>query len=61
MTVRRIDIVGCDNSTSLELDMTEAEYQMALRLAEAANHTSQESCQPTIWIDDCFIGREDKE
>ena len=59
MTVHKIEIIGCDASNVLALDMTEDEYQTLLRLAEIANRRPLETCIPQIWVDDRLIGQED--
>lgn len=48
MSRRLIHVGGCDDSTNVILDLTDAEYAVVQRVAKAVTAASRYGCQPTI-------------
>jgi hypothetical protein len=46
----RITVSGCDDETTVDLDMTGAEVAFAEKLAEAVTEASEYSCQPKMRV-----------
>ena len=48
MTDRLIYVSGCDDSTAVVLDLNDAEYLVAQRIAEAITQASTYGCMPNM-------------
>lgn len=46
----RITVQGCDDATEVVLDLTESEYAVVRRLADATATASQDACQPVVQV-----------
>ncbi len=45
-----VRVAGCDDSTRILIDLTDAEAAAAGRIAEAVNAASESSCQPRMRV-----------
>lgn len=52
MTVHYITVSGCDDSTTVTMDVTEPEFEFLRRLAEQITAASSYGCQPRMSLDD---------
>lgn len=48
----RVYVVGCDDTTIVELEATEQEVDFAQRLAELVTKTSTYGCEPTMQVEE---------
>lgn len=48
MADRLIYVSGCDDSTAVVLDLTDAEYAVAQRIAAAITEASKDMCMPDM-------------
>lgn len=55
-----ICLVGCDDSTEFEMDMTEEQLIFLKKVAIKANNTSEYNCMPRLFIDDVKIMNEEE-
>lgn len=46
----KVSLHGCDDSTDVELDVTEAEYKTLEMMAGAVEVASEYGCQPTMTV-----------
>lgn len=46
----RIDLVGCDDATSFDMDLTDSEADTLHKVSEASKKASDYSCQPVMEI-----------
>lgn len=46
-----IEVIGCDGSTRVEMDLTPAELVFVQRLAKMITNTSTMSCEPEMAVD----------
>lgn len=46
-----ISLSGCDDSTTFDMDVTEAELAFLTRIAELAEATSDYGCMPVLRIE----------
>ena len=51
MTVYKIKLSGCDDSTSFAMELTDTEAGLIEQVAARSKETSEFSCQPTMTID----------
>jgi hypothetical protein len=47
----RISVDGCDDSTTVEMDLTEAEAAVVERVARAITEESSYGCMPTMTLE----------
>jgi hypothetical protein len=52
MTERKIKVDGCDDGTTVWLDLTDDEYEVIKRLAAATQEESSYGCQPIVVLAD---------
>jgi hypothetical protein len=54
MTTYHISVDGCDSSTIVDMEFTEDELALILRLRDRVNTVSDHGCQPTmtVYVDD---------
>lgn len=52
MTTKRISVKGCDDSTTIAMDLTDAELAFLERLSAAINAASAYSCMPRLYIEE---------
>jgi len=45
-----INVCGCDDTTTFDMDLTEAEYEVIDRVAQKCTATSTYGCEPTMVI-----------
>ena len=45
-----ISLVGCDDETVFEVDLTEEEANLVTKIADKANETSTYQCMPGMFI-----------
>jgi hypothetical protein len=57
----RIRVSGCDDSTEIWFEMTQAEEKFMARLAVAINDASRGNCQPVIYLNGEFLETPDPE
>ena len=53
-----VEVRGCDDSTSVQVEATEDEHEFLKRLAEKITETSSYSCMPTMNV---FLNSEEIE
>ena len=52
-----ISLLGCDDSTTTVMDLTEKEYELLKRIAKDLNRRSDYGCMPTMEINGSdFLG-----
>ena len=53
-TKHKIELVGCDDTTSFYMELTDGELNLLLikRVSELSKETSEYGCMPTMWIDE---------
>jgi hypothetical protein len=51
VSVHRIGLVGCDDTTVLEVDLTAHEVRVVERLCALSATVAQRDCQPTMRLD----------
>lgn len=51
MATARVVVTGCDDRTELMIDVSEAELDFLLSLAEGITERSQFDCQPTMTVE----------
>lgn len=47
----KIGLLGCDDTTSIDTDVTVEEYNFLLRIQELSRENSSYGCQPTLRVD----------
>lgn len=47
-----INLVGCDDSTYVEMDLADEEVALLRRISEAINKTSTYNCMPKMYVRD---------
>ncbi len=45
-----INVYGCDDTTSFDMELTDAEYEVVDRVAKKCTATSTYGCEPTMVI-----------
>ena len=53
---------GCDDTTSLEIDLTDEEVEIFIKICKKLNDKSSYHCQPTIALykyDECEVEEDD--
>jgi len=51
-TRTRIKLTGCDDSTTVDIELTVDERALVERISETVNARSEYSCQPTLAVGD---------
>lgn len=59
MTLHLITLHGCDDTTRVTVELTEAETRTAERIAAATRLASQYDCQPRMHVGPCRHPRDD--
>ena len=52
MSKHIICLVGCDDATEVEMEMTDEELEFLRNVARKVNNKSSCECMPTLYIDD---------
>lgn len=47
-----IELIGCDDTTSFEMELTQEELNLLTRVSELSKETSTYGCMPTMWIEE---------
>ena len=55
----KVYVSGCDDSTSVIIKVTEAQYKFLETLTEEVNKASEYGCQPTMGVYDAEENTED--
>lgn len=51
MAKYKVSVDGCDDSTEVEIEFTDAEAETVKRVAEAITEESQSGCMPTMTLE----------
>ncbi len=54
--IHKLTLKGCDDETSIEVDLTEEGLKLVTRLAVQFNQTSEFKCMPRLQIDGKTVG-----
>ena len=46
-----ISLVGCDDQTDFEMELTDEEHSLLKKVADKANETSTYDCMPRMYIE----------
>ncbi len=52
MKTYKIGVHGCDDSTEIEMELTETEWTLVRRIARKITETSTYGCMPTMEIEE---------
>lgn len=52
MSKCRITLIGCDDSTHIDLDLTAAELAFTHRLAALSEEAAHDVCNPTLTVEE---------
>ena len=55
-STHHIELSGCDDSTGFDMELSESELDLLIKVAEKANQTSTYECMPVIYIDETKPG-----
>jgi len=58
MSRYKITLIGCDDQTEFEMDLTEDEFALVMRICDISVQTSVYTCMPTMQIE--LLEREDE-
>lgn len=47
-----ISLVGCDDETFFEMELTEGEFNLLNRVSELSKETSEYRCMPKMYIEE---------
>jgi hypothetical protein len=48
----KIELVGCDDATCFEMELTKEEFELLTRVSELSKEASEYQCMPTMWIEE---------
>ena len=59
MIKKKYEIIldGCDDSTKFEMELTDEEFELLLKVSDKANETSEYCCMPRIYV--CEVSEEE--
>ncbi|MGH3834160.1 MAG: hypothetical protein ACRDSF_00430 [Pseudonocardiaceae bacterium] len=52
MTLTRITLSGCDDSTKVDIELTDDERALVQRIGQLTKERSEYDCQPTMHVED---------
>lgn len=57
----RLDVIGCDATTTIVLELTETEYAFLQRVANLVTKTSTYTCEPIMQLEEAAPNEKETE